>query len=164
MMKKIAAFLIPMTMVILSPVQAQTASLDAEGFYIGGGLNFNSLPGVGSARGFQLIGGYEFNYKVNDDITVSLEAGYLDSGDFNRINSLSSSDSAAGLWVSLLGSVPLSRKTDMLARAGYDFGDDDGFLLGAGIQYKFDTKVALRMEFVTREIVSGLQANVVVKF
>ena len=52
----------------------------------------------------------------------------------------------------------------MLVRLGYDFGDDDGFLLGTGMQYKFTTKVAMRMEYIARQNVSGLQANVLFHF
>lgn len=163
-MKKIAGLLTFLALVMVAPVQTQAEGLDAERFYVGGGLSFNNLPDVGSARGFQFIGGYEFNFKINDDISSAVEIGYQDSGDFDRSNSVGSSASATGLWIAMLESVPLSGKTDMLMRLGYDFGDDDGFLLGAGMQYKFDTKVALRMEYVAREHINGLQANVVVKF
>ena len=52
----------------------------------------------------------------------------------------------------------------MLARVGFDFGDDDGVLLGTGLQYKFTTKVAMRMEYVARQNVNSLQANVLFKF
>ncbi len=163
-MKKVMGLFVFMALVMVVPVQAQAEGLDAKRFYVGGGLNFNSLPGVGSARGFQFIGGYEFNFKLNDDISSALEIGYLDSGNFDRINSAGKSGTVSGLWIAMLESVPLSRKTDMLARLGYDLGDDDGFLLGMGMQYKFDTKVALRMEYVAREHVNGLQVNVLVKF
>jgi len=165
-MKKVAGLLIVIASVLASPVtvQAEGLKLDAKRFYVGGGLNFNSLPGVGSSRGFQFVGGYEFGFKLNEDITTSLELGYMDSGNFDRLNTAGDVDEASGLWVAAVESVPLGNKTDMLARIGYDFGDDDGFLLGAGMQYKFDTKLALRMEYVTREHVNGLQVNVLVKF
>ena len=88
----------------------------------------------------------------------------MDSGNFDRLSGGGSSDEAKGLWLAMLESVPLSSKTDMLVRLGYDFGDDDGLLLGTGMQYKFDTKIAMRMEYVAREHVHGLQANVLFKF
>ena len=165
-MKKVVGLVLFAASILSAPVIAQTEGLklDAKRFYLGGGLNFNSLPGVGSSRGFQFIGGYEFAFKLNEDISTSLELGYMDSGDFDRLNSSGDADEASGVWVAAVESVPLTRKTDMLARIGYDFGDDDGFLLGAGMQYKFDTKVALRMEYVTREHVNGLQVNVLFKF
>ena len=144
--------------------EAQSQGVDAEQFYVGGGLGFNSLPGAGSATGFQLIGGYEFKTKLNDDITSTLEIGYMDTGNFDHINNTSNNNDVSGAWVAMLESVPLSRKADMLARLGYDFGDDDGLLLGTGLQYKFTTKIAMRMEYVARQHVTSLQANVLFKF
>ncbi len=163
-MKKIVGLSVLITWAMVTPVQAQLEGLDAERFYVGAGLTFNSLPDVGSARGLQLIGGYEFEYKINDDITSALEIGLMDTGDFESINKPGKADDVSGLWISTLQSVPLSSKTDMLARLGYDFGDDDGLLLGMGMQYKFDTKVALRMEYIAREHMTSLQVNVRFKF
>ena len=146
------------------------ASVHAEGpikadqIYVGGGLAFNSLPSAGSATGFQFIGGYEFSTRLNDDITSAVELGYMDSGDFDHWNSSAKVSSAEGVWLSYVASVPLSNKADMLARLGFDFGDDDGFLFGTGLQYKFNTKVALRTEYVARQNVNSLQANVIFKF
>ncbi len=160
-MKKIVFLLALMTMV--SNVNAE-GTVDAKRIYVGAGLGFNSLPGVGSSRGFQFIGGYEFNFKLNEDISTALEFGYMDTGDFDRFNGINSNANASGLWVAAVESVPLSSKTDMLVRLGFDFGDDDGFLLGTGMQYKFNTKLAFRMEYVARQNVNSLQANVLVKF
>jgi len=160
-MRKIVFLLALMSLV--SNVNAEGA-IDAERIYVGGGLGFNSLPGFGSARGFQFIGGYEFAFKLNEDISSALELGYMDTGDFDQYKGPNSNEDVKGFWVAMVESVPLSRKTDMLARLGYDFGDDDGFLLGTGLQYKFNTKLALRMEYVARQNVNSLQANVLVKF
>lgn len=150
-------------MTVAASVNAEGV-LDAKRVYVGGGLGFNSLPGYGSARGFQFIGGYEFAAKLNEDITSALEIGYMASGDFDQYKGPSSNENVKGLWASMVESVPLSSKTDMLARLGYDFGDDDGFLLGTGLQYKFNTKLAFRMEYVARQNVNSLQANVLFKF
>ena len=150
-------------MLLASTANAQGA-IDAQRIYVGGGLGFNSLAGFGSATGFQFIGGYEFATRINDDITSSLEIGYMDSGDFDRYNSSTTANAAKGAWMAYVGSVPLTAKTDVLARLGFDFGDDDGFLLGTGMQYKFTTKVAMRMEYVARQNVNSLQANVLFKF
>ena len=163
-MKKVTRLFVFIALAMVAHVEAQAEGLDAKRFYLGGGLNFNSLPGVGSARGVQFFGGYTFKAKLNEDISSALEIGYMDSGKFDRINTSPKFDAAKGLWISMLESVPLSRKTNMLVRLGYDFGDDDGLLIGTGLQYKFDTKVALRMEYVAREHVNGLQVNVLVKF
>ena len=165
-MKKVTGLFVFLLLAMLVHVEAQAESqgVDAKQFYIGGGIGFNSLPGAGSATGFQLIGGYEFKTKLNEDITSALEIGYMDTGDFDNINNTTKSDDVSGLWVAMLESVPLSRKTDMLVRLGYDFGDDDGLLLGTGLQYKFNTKIAMRMEYVARQHVNSLQANVLFKF
>ncbi|MBE9567087.1 MAG: hypothetical protein IMF14_00225 [Proteobacteria bacterium] len=147
----------------LASVAHAEGVVNASNIYVGGGFNFNSLPGFGSARGFQFIGGYDFDFKLNDDISTAVEIGYLDTGNFSGYKGGSGED-VTGFWASAVESVPLSSKTDMLVRLGYDFGDDDGLLLGTGLQYKFDTKVAFRMEYVARENVNALQANVLVHF
>ena len=163
-MKKVTGLFVFVALAMLVHVEAQAEGVDAKQFFIGGGLGFNSLPGAGSATGFQLIGGYEFKTKLNEDITSALELGYMDTGNFENINNTTKSDDVSGVWVAMLESVPLSRKTDMLVRLGFDFGDDDGLLLGTGLQYKFTTKIAMRMEYVARQHVNSLQANVLFKF
>lgn len=161
MMKKLVCIL---ALTVLSSVAHAEGSIDSKRIYLGGGLGFNSLPGYGSARGFKIFGGYDFAAKINDDISSSIELGYMDTGDFEQYKGYNSNEDVKGLYLAMVESVPLSRKTDMLARLGYDFGDDDGFLLGTGFQYKFDTKVAFRMEYVARQNVNSLQANVLFHF
>ena len=160
-MKKLVCIL---TLMVLSSAANAEGTLDAKRIYLGGGLGFNSLPGYGSARGFQFFAGYDFAFKLNDDISSAIELGYMDTGDFDSYNGPNSNEDVKGLWVAMLESVPLSNKTDMLVRLGYDFGDDDGFLLGTGMQYKFTTKVAMRMEYIARQNVNSLQANVLFHF
>ena len=161
MMKKVISIL---ALMLLASTAHAEGPIKADQLYVGGGLGFNSLPAVGNATGFQFIGGYEFQTKLNGDITSAVELGYMDTGDFDRYNSSTNVSAAKGVWLAYVGSVPLSNKTDMLARVGFDFGDDDGVLLGTGLQYKFTTKVAMRMEYVARQNVNSLQANVLFKF
>ncbi|MBT8119365.1 MAG: porin family protein [Gammaproteobacteria bacterium] len=161
MMKKLVCIL---TLMVMSSAASAEGALDAQRIYLGGGLGFNSLPGYGSARGFQFFGGYDFAFKLNDDISSALEIGYMDTGDFDQYKGPGSNEDVKGLWAAMLESVPLSSKTDMLVRLGYDFGDDDGVLLGTGMQYKFTTKVAMRMEYIARQNVNALQANVLFHF
>jgi hypothetical protein len=144
------------------PVQAE--ELSADRLYLGGGFNFNDVSSRGSATGFQFFGGYEFKFKWNEDISTALEVGYMDSGNFDHYKARNGNKDAKGVWAAVLESVPLSNKTDMLVRLGYDFGNDDGVLLGTGLQYKFDTKLAFRMEYVARQHVNSLQANLLYKF
>ena len=160
-MRKIVLLLTLMS--LASSVNAEGA-IDTKRFYVGGGFGFNSLPAFGSARGLQIFGGYDFDFKLNEDISSAVEIGYMNSGDFDQYNGINSNDNAKGLWLSAVESVPLSSKTDMLVRLGFDFGDDDGFLLGTGLQYKFNTKLAFRMEYIARQNINSLQANVLFKF
>lgn len=160
-MRRIAFLVVLMSLV--SNVNAEGA-IETDRIYVGGGLGFNSLPGFGSARGFQFFAGYDLNFKLNDDISTALELGYMDSGDFSQYKGPNSNEDVKGMWFAALESVPLSNKTDLLVRLGFDFGDDDGFLLGTGVQYKFNTKLAFRMEYIARQNVNSLQANVLVKF
>jgi len=161
MMKKIVCIL---ALMFLASTANAEGPIDAKQFYAGGGLGFNSLAGFGSSQGFQFFGGYDFAFKLNDDISSALEIGYMDTGDFDRYKGPNSNEDVTGLWAAMVESVPLSNKTDMLVRLGFDFGDDDGLLLGTGLQYKFTTKVAMRMEYVAREHVNSLQANVLFHF
>lgn len=162
-MKKVIGVIALMFLTSTAHAEAQ-GPVKADQLYVGGGIGFNSLPGYGSAKGFQFFGGYDFAFKINDDISTALEIGYMDSGDFDQYKGGSSNQDATGLWAAVVESVPLSNKTDMLVRLGFDFGDDDGVLLGTGLQYKFTTKVAMRMEYVARQNVTGLQANVLFHF
>jgi hypothetical protein len=52
-------------------------------------------------------------------------------------------------------------KVELLGRAGYDFGDDDGFLFGIGGGYIVNKNLKLRLEYVWRDNVDSLQFNVV---
>ena len=160
-MKKIVFLLALMSLV---PNVNAESTVNVKNFYVGAGLGFNSLPGFGSARGLQFFGGYDFDFKLNEDISTAVEIGYMGSGDFDQYKGPNSNEDAKGLWAAVLESVPLSSKTDMLVRLGFDLGDDDGFLLGTGMQYKFNTKLAFRMEYIARQNINSLQANVLFKF
>ena len=164
MMKKIIFLLVLMFQAASVNAEGSDGTIDAKRIYAGGGLSFNNLSGVGSSNGFQFFGGYEFAFKLNDDISTSVELGYMDSGKFDRLSAAPKVSAAKGMWLAAVESVPLSNKIDMLVRLGYDFGDDDGLLIGTGVRYKFTTKVAMRMEYVARQHVSGLQADVLFKF
>ena len=165
-MKKIVCLFALMSASMMMSVtsHAEGGSINANNVYLGGGLGFNSLPGFGTARGIQFFGGYDFDFKLNEDISTAVELGYMSSGDFDAFNGFDSNTDAKGVWVAVVESVPLSSKTDMLVRLGFDFGDDDVFLLGTGMQYKFNTKLAFRMEYVARQNINSLQANVLFKF
>ena len=68
-MKKVISLFALLSLSTMVSTSAVAEGLDATRFYVGGGLSFNNVPGFGSARGFQFIGGYEFDFKLNEDIS-----------------------------------------------------------------------------------------------
>ncbi len=157
MKKVVSSFVLLSLLAITATAHANDKAFNLENLYLGGGLGFNYL-GTG-ARGLQFFAGYDFDFIINDDISSAIEVGYMSSGDFEGTD-----NGAKGLWVTMVESVPVSSKTDVLVRLGIDFGNDDGLLLGTGVQYKFNTKVAVRMEYVARANITSLQANVLFRF
>lgn len=127
--------------------------------YFGGGITFNSIGSAGNSTGLQALAGYDLNILINDDIRMALEIGYMDTGDFDVFGG-GRVKGAEGIWVAAPFKVALTSKMDALLRVGVDFGDDDGALVGAGLGYNFNNKVALRTEYVMRDNINGLQFNV----
>ena len=148
--------------------QGGSITLQTSSFYLGGGLGFNSLSG-GRGNGYQFLGGYEFAFKLNGDISTALELGYMDSGNFDgRVFSPDASGTvsgeAKGFWLNVVESFPIGNKVEGIARLGLDFGDDDGLMVGAGMGYNFNRHWALRSEYVVRESVSSFQFNLLYGF
>ena len=87
-MKKIVCLFALMSASMMMSVtsHAEGGSINANNVYLGGGLGFNSLPGFGNARGIQFFGGYDFDFKLNEDISTAIELGYMSSGDFDAFN------------------------------------------------------------------------------
>ena len=143
-------------------------TLQASSFYLGGGVGFNAFGG-GRSTGFQFLGGYEFGGRLNGDIASAVELGYMSTGKFESKNlnsgSTSTSDQEAkGVWLNYVGSYPIGNRVEGLWRVGYDFGDDDGIMAGAGMGYNFNRHWALRSEYVVREAVNSLQFNLLFGF
>lgn len=136
-------------------------TIKQNNIYLGGGIGFNSLPGYGSAVGAQLLAGYQFDGRIKGGISTAVELGLMDTGDFDRYNGPGSVDGASGLWINMVESVNINPKFDMLVRAGLDVGDDDGFMAGAGIGYKFNDRASWRTEYVVRDHVDSFQFNVI---
>lgn len=144
---------------------ASTSAL-AQGFnqnnlYIGGGIGVNSVSGWDDAVGFQVFAGYEFDVADIDPIELAVEVGYMDTGDFERGRL---ETSANGLWVTGVASYALNQQFSLLGRLGVDFGDDDGLMVGVGVGYAVNRQVEVRGEYVVRDEVDSLQANVVYRF
>ena len=145
-----------------APAMSTTYEINSAKFYGGAGLTFNTL-GIGNATGLQIFAGYKFDAKINTDISSALEVGFMNTGNFNN-QYFGGSSSAQGVWASLVESVPVTNKIDANIRAGADFGDDDGFLVGAGMGYHIDNRTDFRTEYVVRNNINSFQFNVLFHF
>lgn len=130
---------------------------DSNNLYGGAGLAFNSI-GAGNATGFQLFAGYDLNVTINDDIHTAVEIGYMDSGDFSAFGG-GNTNGAQGVWTAVVADTPINQKLDARMRIGLDFGDDDGVLVGAGFGYHFTQQTEMRIDYVVRDSINGLQFN-----
>ena len=126
--------------------------LDRGKFSIGGGVSTNDLNGIsGSEVGFQFFGAYNLNQiNLMDGVRSSVEAGYMDYG-FNT--------ESGGIWGSYVVDGNISGQFRWLARLGYDFGDDNGLLIGGGLGFVLNQKMGLRFEYVVRDNLDSLQFN-----
>jgi hypothetical protein len=143
-------------------------TLQTSSFYLGGGLGFNSHSGLSSV-GYQFLGGYEFAAKLNGDISSAIELGYMDTDNFESNNfdtgvKDTTRQEAKGMWLNYVASYPIGNKVEGLARFGWDFGDDDGLMVGAGMAYNFNRNWALRSEYVVRQYTQSFQFNVLYGF
>lgn len=139
-----------------------------DDLYFGGGLGLNSLSGIdfSDGLGFQFFAGYDLPVKMGKG-KLSLEAGYMDSGDveFGAIPFFGGPLEARfkGLWGNAVFSLPLQDKLNLVLRAGLDIGDDDGIMFGGGLGFKLNSKMEVRGEYVIRDLVDSLQVNLVVR-
>lgn len=137
--------------------------------YLGAGLSDNSVSGWGNATGFQLFGGYDFgriNPHERTPIDFALEAGYMNSGDFQRLQDTPGgpivvSSRYQGPWVNGVLSLPVNREVSLLGRVGVDLGDDSGLMGGLGVGINLTREAQVRFEYVTRQTVDSLQANLI---
>ena len=139
--------------------------LDAKSLYFGGGLGLNSLSGLelNDGIGYQVFAGYVLPVKMSE-AALSVEVGYMDSGDVDASRGGRNVDvDAKGVWSTAVISFPLKDKFSVLARAGLDFGDDDGFMFGGGVGYQVNKKLEMRGEYVVRDNIDSLQFNVVIR-
>ena len=148
--------------------QGSSITLQTSSFYLGGGFGFNAAGGARS-NGFQIFGGYEFAGKLNGDISNAIELGYMDTDNFETKTlpegtSSTSRAEAKGVWLNYVGSYPIGNRVEGLWRIGFDFGDDDGLMAGAGMGYNFNRHWSLRSEYVVREAVNSFQFNLLYGF
>lgn len=145
-------------------------------YYLGGGIGINSSDNYSETTGYQLLGGIcsDFNFKSQKSKT-SLEFGYMSSGEFSRTETVrpnpnrppytvTRTDSYEGLWISGLAEYKVKPNFHLLARIGYDIGDDDGGFLGAGIGINVTRRGQIRMEMVAKHEVDSVQFNWISEF
>jgi hypothetical protein len=160
------------TLVTASPLAAAQSSLSMDDAWAGGGLNQNSVSGFDDASGYQFFGGLDLSslVKVDPRFGLAAEVGYWDSGDFeNRYtnffgNSTTLTMNASGLWTTAVASWSFTPEFYALGRAGLDFGDDDGLMIGGGAGYRITDQLDVRGEMVMRDNIDSLQANVLYRF
>jgi len=148
---------------MLFTFHVQAEGLDANKLYLGGGLGYNDI-GYDEALGFQLFAGLPIPVKMGKARLLG-EVGYMDSGNFDRNvgGSGTSSAKAQGIWANAVIEIPVGEKINLLARAGLDFGDDDGLMIGGGIGIPAGNQMDIRFEYVVRENIDSLQANLVIR-
>jgi len=159
MMRKLSILLVSM----LFTFHVQAEGLDANKLYLGGGLGYNDI-GYDEALGFQLFAGLPIPVKMGKARLLG-EVGYMDSGNFDRTVAGfgTSSAKAKGLWANAVIEIPAGEKINLLARAGLDFGDDDGLMIGGGIGIPAGNTMDIRFEYVVRDNIDSLQANLVIR-
>ena len=106
--------------------------------------------------GFQIFGAYDLrNLNLMEGVRSSIEVGYMDYG-FNGADS-------DGIWSTFVVGGDISGSVNWLVRAGFDFGDDSGLMVGAGLGAELDKRTRLRFEYVVRDEVDSIQLNLVYK-
>lgn len=135
---------------------AAAQGFDQRRLFFGAGLSSNSVSGSdNNPTGFQFFGGYNFA-EIAPKFQVDAEVGYMDSGKFKPGNG-----KANGVWATGLGRYMVAPQVELIARLGYDFGDDDGFMAGLGAGYIVNPHLKLRLEYVARDNIDSIQFNVV---
>ena len=153
------ALLLLSTQLVAAEKAKNKPVLDKQKFYIGAGIADNSIDlgpfGDFDDTGFQFFGGYDLK-KLNlmEGVDTSLEFGYMDYG-FSGIGN------SGGLWGAAVIDGTISGKLGWLARVGFDFGDDSGLMFGAGLGLDMNKKMALRFEYVVRDVIDSLQLNLI---
>src|SRR2546428_10610939 len=127
---------------------AAAQGFDNRRLFFGGGLSQNSVSNFDNATGFQIFGGYNFPAIVRN-FYVDAEAGYMDTGKFKR-TAPTIETKAKGVWGSGVARYMVAPQWELLGRLGYDFGDDNGVMVGIAGGEILNKKLKLRLEYVKR--------------
>jgi opacity protein-like surface antigen len=148
--------------------QAANNGFDPQKLFVGVGISRNNISNSDDGTGTQVFGGYEFG-EIARNIRADAEVGYMDTGNMDLPGNAtppfgtSRSVRAKGLWATGVARFALSPQAELLARAGLDFGDDDGLMVGVGLGLGLSKQSRLRFEYVERNNVNSLQLNLVIK-
>lgn len=155
--KQALKYLIMAMALLTSAAQAEKQPveplLDRNNLAIGGGISLNSVDGpVDDEWGFQVFAAYQL-HKLNlmQGVDSAIELGYMDYG-YDGVDS-------DGLWATYVASGAITGQANWLARIGFDFGDDSGLMIGAGIGVPLAERLDLRIEYVVRDDLDSIQLN-----
>lgn len=173
-MKKAIGVLASAVLLAVS-ANANSFEFNQKNFYAGGGLGYNSLDvsGFDNAIGYQFFAGYDLkdDVQINDKVGLAAEVGYASSGKFEWTDcpsiyskSFCETDAATGLYLNALFDFAVNEQIKALGRIGFDIGDDDGLMFGAGAEYAVNQQIGVRVEYVIRQDTKSLQGNVVYNF
>ena len=152
-------------MIVLASISSSAfaATLEQDRMYVGGGMADNDVDDE-SATGYQFFAGYELPVDTGN-VDTAVEIGFWDSGDHDVNTPAGTREKDAdGVWANGVASIPIAERLDLVGRAGVDFGDDDGLMIGGGVGVDLADQVEVRGEYVLRDETDSLQANVVYRF
>jgi outer membrane protein with beta-barrel domain len=161
-MPKISRMLVVVLVAMGFASVASAQGFDQKRLFFGAGLSANSVDGADNhATGFQFFGGYNFG-EFAPKFQIDAELGYMDSGKFKKsLFGQTVEDSAKGLWATGVARYMVAPQFELIARLGYDFGDDDGLMAGIGAGYIVNPHLKLRAEYVVRDNIDSVQFNLV---
>ena len=161
MIKPIRVMALALAGMLLSSAAA-AQGFDLKRLFLGGGVSLNSVSGADDGTGFQIFGGYNFP-RIAPGLYVDAEAGYMDTGRLDRRACPPGpcDAKAKGHWATGVVRYLVAPKVELIGRAGLDFGDDDGPMVGIGVGFIINPHLKLRAEYVARDNVDSLQFNIV---
>jgi outer membrane protein with beta-barrel domain len=158
-MLKISRMMVVFLVAIGFASVASAQGFDQRRLFFGAGLGANSVSGGAHALGAQFFTGYNLK-EIAPKFSIDPEVGYMDSGKFKK-DGRTVGDNAKGLWAAGVPRYMATPNLELLARVGYDFGDDDGLMFGLGGGYIVNKNLKLRLEYVARDNIDSIQFNLV---
>lgn len=147
---------------VIASASVHAQNINTKQIYFGAGISSNDISYANSAVGFQVFGGIPLNVNLGN-VQTALEVGYMNSGNFDVNTPFGTySTNATGIWSTAVATLPLQNNLDLVGRLGYDFGDDNGMMIGAGLGVPVANNMKVRFEYVIRDHIDSLQANLVI--